>query len=189
MRKRNLPGNKTKNSKVNRQRDPIPWKYCLLTLACGLLLIVGFFYAARSHFSSMEYAMKNAELRKQIDDLQSEARRLKLAREIALSPAEIKIAAEKFGLTTMTARNIEVLETKPVEKSFENLDKKENDRDVKSKSEPKSDSDLKKKDKRETSTKSDKTDKDKLENKKPEKKENQETFKKDGNLKTQIAKK
>lgn len=182
MRKRNLPNNKSKNSKVNRQGDPIPWKYCLLTLACGLLLVVGFFYAARSHFSSMDYAMKNAELRKQIDDLTSETRRLKLAREISLSPVEIKKAAQKLGLTMMSVRNIEILETKPVEKSSENSDKKIVDVKEKNISNTKAD-------KKETPKKSDKTEKDKSENKKSEKKENQETPRKDGSLKTQIAKK
>ena len=33
--------------------------------------------------------MKNSRLRKQIDDLESEKRRLLLAREVSLSPAEI----------------------------------------------------------------------------------------------------
>lgn len=122
MRKRNLP--KTKSSKVRRQRDPIPWKYCLLTVACGLLLVAGFFYAARSHFSSMDYAMKNAELRREIEDLKSETRRLKLSKEIALSPAEIKKAAQKLGLTTMTVKNIEVVKTKAVKAAGENTGKK-----------------------------------------------------------------
>jgi hypothetical protein len=43
--------------------------------------------------------MKNSRLRKQIDDLQAEKRRLLLAREISLSPMEIKKAAKKAGLT------------------------------------------------------------------------------------------
>lgn len=120
MRKRNLP--KKKSSKVRRQRDPIPWKYCLLTLACGLLLVAGFFYAARSHFSSMDYAMKNAELRKQVEDLKSETRRLKLAREISLSPSEIKKAAKKLGLTEMSARNIQMVQTKSIKAFYEDLD-------------------------------------------------------------------
>ena len=100
-----------RRSNVRRQRDPLPWKYCFLTLVCGLLLVAGFFWAARSHFASMDYGMKNAELRKQIEDLQSENRRLQLSREIALSPAEIKKAAKKLGLTAMTAENIEIVGT------------------------------------------------------------------------------
>lgn len=103
-----------RKSKVKRRRDTIPWKYCVLTVICGLFLVAGFFYAARQHFSSMEYGMKNAKLRKQIDELSSEKRRLQLSKEIALSPAEIKKAAQKMGFTTMTASNIEVVKPKLV---------------------------------------------------------------------------
>lgn len=90
------------------RRDPIPWRYCFLTLVCGLVLVVGFFFAARSHFSSIDFGIKNSKLRKQIDELESDKRRLILAKEIAMSPAEIKKAAKKIGLTEMTAANIEV---------------------------------------------------------------------------------
>src|SRR4028118_1094065 len=106
MRKRNLPQNKS-IKKNKREGDSIPWRYCLMTLFCGLFLIVGFFFAARQHFSSIDYGIKNSKLRKQIDELESEKRRLILEKEIALSPGEIKKAAKKIGLTTMTASNIE----------------------------------------------------------------------------------
>ncbi len=97
-----------RKSEVRRRRDPIPWKYCLLTLVCGLFLVAGFFYAARQHFASMQYSMENANLRKQIKELESESNRYKLAREIALTPGEIKKAATKLGLRSMTARNIKI---------------------------------------------------------------------------------
>jgi len=69
-----------------------------VTITLALLMISGFFFAGRQHFSSMDYSMKNSRLRKQIDDLQAEKRRLLLSREVALSPAEIKKAAKKVGL-------------------------------------------------------------------------------------------
>lgn len=98
-------------------RDSIPWRYCLLTLACGAVLVAGFFFAARQHFSSIDFGIKNSKLRKQIEDLESDKRRLILAKEIALSPAEIKKAAKKIGLTEMTASNIEVYRAPVKEKS------------------------------------------------------------------------
>ncbi len=98
-----------RESMVRRERDPIPWKYCFLTLLCGLFLVGGFFWAARQHFASMDYGMKNAKLRSQIDELESEKRRLTLSREISLSPNEIKKAARKLGLEAMTAENIEIV--------------------------------------------------------------------------------
>jgi hypothetical protein len=108
MKKRNLPKN-TNREKVRREKDPIPWRYCLLTLFCGVFLVGGFFLAARSHFSSMDFGIKNSSLKKQIEDLESEKRRLLLLKEIALSPTEIKKAAKKLGLTEMTANNFEVV--------------------------------------------------------------------------------
>ncbi len=74
------------------------WRTYSLMFVCGLTLVSGFFFAARQHFSSMDIGMKNARLRRQVDELEAEKRRLLLAREISLSPAEIKKAAKKAGL-------------------------------------------------------------------------------------------
>lgn len=106
-----------KSKTQTARRDPIPWKYCFLTLACGLMLVVGFFFAARSHFSSIDFGIKNSRLRKQIEELEADKRRLILSKEIALSPAEIKKAAKRIGLTEMTASNIEVYRPPVKEKS------------------------------------------------------------------------
>lgn len=105
--------NRSKTQTNRRQREPIPWKYCFLTLGCGLVLVVGFFFAARSHFASIDFGIKNSKLRKQIEELESDKRRLILSKEIALSPGEIKKAAKKLGLTEMTASNIEVYRPQP----------------------------------------------------------------------------
>ena len=102
--------------RIKRDRDPIPWRYCFLTLVCGLILVVGFFFAARQHFSSMDFGIKNSKLRKQKDELESAQRHLLLTREIALSPGEIKKAAKKIGLSEMTAANIEVFRAGNIEK-------------------------------------------------------------------------
>src|SRR5437763_11921440 len=65
---------------------------------CALLFASGFFLAGRQHFSSVDFGMKNSKLRKQVEDLETEKRRLILAREISLSPNEIRKAAKKIGL-------------------------------------------------------------------------------------------
>ncbi len=70
----------------------------VLVVICAATLGSGFFFAARQHFSSMDFGMKNSRLRKQIDQLEAEKRRLILAREISMSPVEIKKAAKKIGL-------------------------------------------------------------------------------------------
>lgn len=73
-------------------------KMYALMFVCLVVVIAGFFLAARQHFSSMDYGMRNSKLRKQLDDLESEKRRLLLAREVSLSPAEIKKAAQNLGV-------------------------------------------------------------------------------------------
>jgi hypothetical protein len=98
-----------KKDNVRREQDPIPWRYCLLTLVCGLLLVTGFFWAARQHFSAMDFGIKNAKLRQQKESLEAEQRRLSLSREISLSPSEIKKIAKKIGLQDLTAESIEVI--------------------------------------------------------------------------------
>jgi hypothetical protein len=113
MSRKSLSKNK---DRIKRDRDPIPWRYCLLTLVCGLILVVGFFFAARQHFLSIDFGIKNSKLRKQKDELESAQRQLLLAREIALSPIEIKKMAKKIGLTEMTAANIEVFRAETIDK-------------------------------------------------------------------------
>ena len=106
----------TKNptpKKNTRERDPIPWRQCLLALVCGLFLVVGFFGAARQHFSSIDFGIKNSKLRKQVEELEAEQRRLLLTKEVVLSPGEIKKAAKKIGFTEMSASNIEVFRNNP----------------------------------------------------------------------------
>ncbi|MGE3466741.1 MAG: hypothetical protein AB7J13_07390 [Pyrinomonadaceae bacterium] len=74
----------------------------LLIATCGVLLVSGFFFAGRQHFSSMDYGMKNSKLRRQVDLLQAEKRRLMLAREVSLTPNEIKKAIQKVGFRSST---------------------------------------------------------------------------------------
>jgi len=52
----------------------------------------------------MDFGMKNSRLRKQVDELEAEKRRLLLAREVSLSPSEIKKSAKKAGLTAPATR-------------------------------------------------------------------------------------
>jgi len=122
--KKRTPANSNKNSTVKRERDPIPWKYCVLTLVCGLLLVGGFFVAARQHFSVMDFAIKNSKLRREKETLESEQRRLYLTREISISPSEIKKAAKKIGLQELTAQSIQIMMPKKA------TDKKQADKPV-----------------------------------------------------------
>jgi hypothetical protein len=79
----------------------------------GALLVSGFFLAGQKHFASMDYGMKNSRLKKQIEALEAEKRRLILAREVSLSPAEIKRAAKKTGLLDASEIGAEIARVEP----------------------------------------------------------------------------
>ncbi len=123
MKKRTLP--KVKNTqKIKRERDPLPWRYCLLTLVCGFVLVVGFFFAARQHFSSIDYGIKNSKLKNQLEEVVAEKRRLLLEKEIALTPSEIKKAAMKLGFTEAGDGNPESYKPKSEKISVTKTDEK-----------------------------------------------------------------
>lgn len=89
--------------RTNRNPTPAPvktgrFKLYSLMFVCLLVVVSGVFFAGRQHFSSIDYSMRNSKLRKQLEDLESEKRRLLLAREVSLSPFEIKKAAQKLGV-------------------------------------------------------------------------------------------
>lgn len=98
--KRKTPTNRTR-TQIKRDRDPLPWRYCVLTVVCGVILVAGFFLAARSHFSSIDFGMRNSSLRKQLEELEAEKRRLIWARETAISPAEIRRSMKRLGITDL----------------------------------------------------------------------------------------
>lgn len=106
MKKRNQPN--SERTRAQRQNDPKRLRTYAMMIACGLMLVSGFFFAGRLHFSTMDFGMKNSRLRKQVDELEAEKRRLLLAREISLSPAEIKKAARKTGMIDPVALEGEV---------------------------------------------------------------------------------
>lgn len=134
---------KRKQSRAVRERVSIPFKYGILTVICGAFLVAGFFGAARQHFASIDYGIKNSKLRKQVKDLEAEKQRLILAREVAYSPAKIKKAARKIGMVetssqiqpTFSAVNISAEETENDRKEVaEAEDKTEKNEDKKEKS-------------------------------------------------------
>lgn len=100
---------RTQTRKVSpREIDPRSRGYFVLVVICGCILAVGFFFAARLHFTSMEFGFKNSELRKQLEDLEAENRRLLLAREVSLSPGEIKRVAKNMGFREVEVSRIPV---------------------------------------------------------------------------------
>lgn len=87
----------------NAVRSSFQWRLLFLTIICAAIVAVGFFYAARQHFATMEFGLKNSKLRKQVEDLEAERRRLILAKEVSLSPVEMKRLAQDIGLRELAA--------------------------------------------------------------------------------------
>ncbi len=77
-------------------------KTLVLMAICGCILLAGFFFAALQHFNTIDLGIRNSRMRKQLEDLESENRRLLLMKEIALSPAEVKRSATNLGFRSMT---------------------------------------------------------------------------------------
>lgn len=72
--------------------------YLLMAITISIIL-TGFFFAARQHFESIDYSIRNSSLRRQLDDLENEKRRLIAARERSASPAEIRKAVSRVRTT------------------------------------------------------------------------------------------
>lgn len=103
----------------NRGIGTLPWSYFVVIAICGCVIAAGFLLAARQHFMSMDLGMKNSKLRKQLDDLESENRRLTLAREIALSPMEITRTARNFGFVDVGEIPVAIPASAPILKKDE----------------------------------------------------------------------
>lgn len=107
------------NSGDAARSSEISWQYLVLLLICGSVFAAGFFFAARQHFLSMDYGFKNSKLKKQLEDLEAEQRRLVLDREVALSPTAIRKATRMLAGykeqadETMTATVVQTAATAP----------------------------------------------------------------------------
>jgi len=104
----------SRSSRVRLERDPVPWKFALTAVFFAALLGFGFFWAANLHFVSMNIGIDNNKMRGQIDDLRSQNRRLTLLRETALSPQEIREAASRIGLRSLTVSSLMPVGADPV---------------------------------------------------------------------------
>jgi len=97
------PSKERNVEQVTRDRGPIPWRYGLLSLICAVIMTAGFFFAAKQHFSSVDYSMKNSDMRKAKEKLKADQRKLEVEREEVSAPATIEKAGLKIGLQKYTS--------------------------------------------------------------------------------------
>lgn len=111
-RKKRTPRRTNKKSPRTRITPRAVIVACLLSA----FLVAGTFFAAQQHFYVVDYGMKNSRLKKQIDDLEAEKRRLLLAREVASSPAELKRVAKRLGVVPSSASSDEAVKVSSIVK-------------------------------------------------------------------------
>lgn len=111
MRSRRKPAIKPGPELINER-----WKLYLVMIVISAVIVAGFFLSGKQHFSSWDFSIRNSKLRKQIDDLETEKRRLILARETANSPTELRRAISRIMPGATTVAPTLASATKPVGK-------------------------------------------------------------------------
>lgn len=86
------------NRHVRRERDPRALVRQVVLVACGLLLVVGFFATVRQKFVAVSYGYESEKLRRERDRLKEEQGHLLLELQEASSPAQLQQSARKLGL-------------------------------------------------------------------------------------------
>jgi cell division protein FtsL len=97
---------KQHNSRVHRDRDVRALSRLALLLFFGLVLSGGFVFAARQHFTALDYGYKSEDLRRERDKLLAEKQQLMLKREQALAPARLAKQARELGLKPILASQV-----------------------------------------------------------------------------------
>jgi hypothetical protein len=106
-------------SRVATPSRELSWSFVLLVILCACFVAAGFFFAARQHFTAMEYSMKNSKLRDQIRSLETEKRRLELAREVAVAPTAIRKAARGLGMSETNETGAVLASVKPEQEKIQ----------------------------------------------------------------------
>ena len=100
-----LPSNQ-RNTRVRRERDFRALSRLILLLGCGLVLAVGFVFAARQHFAAVAFGYESESLRQERQQLLAEQQRLLLEKEQASAPARLESAARQLGLKPLKAGQV-----------------------------------------------------------------------------------
>lgn len=97
---------KQRNIRVRRERDFRAFYRLVLLLCCGLVLAIGFLFAARQHFAAVQFGYESESLRKERQQLLAEQQQLLLEKEQASAPARLESAARQLGLKPLKAGQV-----------------------------------------------------------------------------------
>ncbi len=94
------------NSRIRRDRDVRALSRLAVLLVAGLVLASGFVFAARQHFTAIDFGYKSEGLRLERDKLLAEKQQLMLLREQAFAPARLAVQARELGLKPIMASQV-----------------------------------------------------------------------------------
>ncbi len=97
---------KHRNSRIHRDRDVRALSRLALLLFSGLVLAGGFVFAAKQHFSAIQYGYQTEGLRRERERLLEEKQQLMLKRDQAFAPARLAIEARELGLKPLLASQV-----------------------------------------------------------------------------------
>ncbi len=97
---------KQRNTRVRRERDFRALSRLVMLLCGGLVLAVGFVFAARQHFAAVQFGYESESLRNERQQLLAELQRLLLEKEQASAPARLDSAARQLGLKPLKAGQV-----------------------------------------------------------------------------------
>ncbi len=97
---------KQRNSRIHRDRDVRALSRLALLLFSGLVLAGGFVFAAKQHFSAIQYGYQTEGLRRERERLLEEKQQLMLKRDQAFAPARLAIEARELGLKPLLASQV-----------------------------------------------------------------------------------
>ncbi len=92
-----------RNAKIRHERDVRALHRLAMLLCCGLVLAGGFVFAARQHFTAVQYGYQSENLRRERERLLQEQQHLMLQREQAFAPARLEVEARGLGLKPLLA--------------------------------------------------------------------------------------
>lgn len=95
-----------RNTRVRRERDVRALSRLVLLLCCGLVLALGFVFAARQHFAAVQFGYQSENLRNQRQQLLAEQQQLLLEKEQVSAPARLEAAARQLGLKPLKAGQV-----------------------------------------------------------------------------------
>lgn len=95
-----------RKTRIYRERDLRALFRLVLLLGCGLVLAVGFVFAARQHFAAVQFGYESESLRNERQQLLAEQQRLLLEKEQVSAPARLESAARQLGLKPLKARQV-----------------------------------------------------------------------------------